>query len=172
MRGPGPKPFHLRALEGNPAKRPIPKGILDQAKAIARDPNARTVTAGDAPEWLSDGAKVTWDRIANEKGLAWIESCDRELFATFCETYDRMVRAKEAIDEHGMTYETVNGGVGCRPEVRIANQCATAVRSLASELGLSPTARTRLGVQGGAMPKRASDLPPELSGGSAKSTGA
>jgi P27 family predicted phage terminase small subunit len=165
-----PKPPHLKLLNGNPGKRGIASEIRKEVKAaIAAGGN--TARPGPAPAWLSDGAKKTWRRIVKEKGLVWLDSSDRELFAAFCAAYAQMVDAQKAIDEHGMTYETVNGGVGMRPEVRILNQSAALIRSLGSELGLSPAARARLGTKP-APQSKAEDLPPELQRGTSKRKGA
>jgi P27 family predicted phage terminase small subunit len=165
-----PKPLHLRVLNGNPGKRGISREIREQVKATL-EANARTARPGSAPAWMTPGAKATWRRIVGERGLVWLDSSDRELLASFCTAYARMVASEKAIAEHGLTYETVNGGVGTRPEVRTSIQCAALVRSLGSELGLSPAARARLG----APPRektRASDLPPELSSATEKPAGA
>jgi P27 family predicted phage terminase small subunit len=126
-------------------------------------------TVGDPPEMLTEAARAVWVRVA--EASPWLEAGDRDVFAGFCSAVARFAEAEAAIAKHGLTYETVNGGVGTRPEVRTSIQCAGLIRSLGSELGLTPAGRTRMM----ARPNdavRASDLPPELRGGTAKPAGA
>jgi P27 family predicted phage terminase small subunit len=170
VRGRKPKPVHLRLLEGNRGKRGASKEIREEVKGVLST-GKRTANPGKPPVWLTAGAKMTWNRIVREKGLVWLDSSDREIFAAFCVAFARVAEAEKAIKLHGLTYETVGGGVGMRPEVRIVNQCSALIRSLGSELGLSPAARVRLGTVK-KDPKTASDLPPELGVGTPNTAGA
>jgi P27 family predicted phage terminase small subunit len=154
--------MHLRVLRGNPGKRGVSREIREQVKAAVAA-GKRTARPGSPPSWMTNGAKGTWKRIVSEKGLVWLDGSDREILAAFCTAYSRMIDADKAIQEHGLSYETVHGGMGTRPEVRVSIQCAALVRSLGSELGLSPASRMRLGTKP-SDPTAAGDFPEELRG--------
>ena len=170
MGGRKPKPPHLRLLEGNPGKRGISSEVRKQVKTAVAAGKGST-HLGSPPAWLSVRAKGIWRQLLKDKDVVWLEHSDASMLSTLCTALARLRDAEEAIKKHGLTYETVNGGIGMRPEVRIVNQCSALVRSLGSELGLSPAARVRLGTK---TPERekADDLPAELSGGPKNTKGA
>ena len=146
MRGRKPLPPTLRLLSGNQGKRGISKELREQVKATLAAGGKITATIGPAPESLSPAAVAIWDRVIAE--AVWLDASNRELLTAYCIASDRMIT-----------------------QPRNFRSNALLVRSLAAEMGLSATARARLNSQP-REPQRASDLPPELSGGTAKSQGA
>ena len=132
-RGPTPKPVHLKALEGNPGKRPL-KG--DNAKP-------RSV-APDCPDWLSAEAKAEWKRLAPElERLGLLTLLDRAAFSCYCQSFGHWVQAQRVLREHGMMYVTASGRVRERPEVAIAGSSLKLMRAFAVEFGLTPSSRSR-----------------------------
>jgi phage terminase small subunit len=144
MPGRKPKPTHLKLLEGNPGKRGIAKELRDQFKAQVAD-GALKASVGPPPRGSSPSVRATWNRVV--KHAVWLDASHRDLLEAYC-------RAVELMRENPERF-------------RIAS---TAIRSLGSELGLSPVARVRLGAII-PTPKRASDLPAELNDGPKRPAG-
>ncbi|MEE8551357.1 MAG: phage terminase small subunit P27 family, partial [Gemmatimonadota bacterium] len=109
-RGPPPKSPYLKALEGNPGKRPLK---VNNAKARSAAP--------DCPDWLSAEAKAEWKRLAPElERLGLLTLLDRAAFSGYCQSYAHWVQAQRVLREHGTRYVTGSGRVRERPEVAIA----------------------------------------------------
>ena len=132
-RGPTPKPAHLKALEGNPGKRPL-KG---------NDAKPRSV-APDCPDWLAAEAKAEWKRLAPElERLGLLTILDRAAFSCYCQSYAHWVQAQRVLREQGMMYVTAAGRARERPEVAIAGSSLKLMRAFAVEFGLTPSSRSR-----------------------------
>ncbi len=132
-RGPTPKPAHLKALEGNPGKRPLNK----------RSPRPRPVRPS-CPSWVDSEAKAEWQRLAPElERLGLLTPLDRAAFTCYCQSYAHWVKAQRALREHGMMYVTASGRVRERPEVAIAESSLKLMRAFAVEFGLTPNSRSR-----------------------------
>ncbi len=133
-RGPPPKPAHLKMLEGNPCKRPLP----------APGPRPRRDRVS-CPDWLLPEAKAEWKRLAPElERLELLTPLDRAAFAGYCQSYGHWLEAETVLRKQGRLYVTPSGRVRERPEVEIARKSLQLMRALAVEFGLSPTARARL----------------------------
>ena len=137
MRGPAPKPTHLKILEGNPGKRQL---NLDE-------PKPRPVTP-TCPSWLTDEAKREWKRLVPElERLGLLTIIDRGALATCCQAYGRMVEAEKFLQraaKTGFTYKTDSGYLVPFPQVGIAQKYAQQYRTFLALFGLSPADRTRL----------------------------
>src|SRR4030095_13962601 len=101
MRGRKQTPPQLRVLNGNPSGIGVAKEIRAQVKRVAAEKHGRTANVGPVPSWLSPRARATWKRIVSEKGLAWLETIDREMLATFCAAYAPFVDAGGSDKAHG-----------------------------------------------------------------------
>jgi P27 family predicted phage terminase small subunit len=138
-----PKPHNLRIVEGNRGKRPIPESTVE--------PNIRIPTV---PAHLCDVAKVEWGRVVHElHNLGLISNLDRAMLAAYCASYALWVQATEAIKDEatrnpktrGLTITTTNGNVIQNPMVGTANKAATDMLRFATEFGMTPSARARIG---------------------------
>ena len=136
MRGRKPKPTRLKLLEGNPGKRRLrsePRG----------EPGL-----GRPPEWLTAGAKRFWRKVAPQlEGAGIATGLDVACFAALAEAYASWRGALARIAEHGPTYSTLSGLVRPRPEVAMAARAERSMAALLAEFGLTPSSRTRLGVE-------------------------
>ncbi len=133
-RGPTPKPTHIKALEGNPGKRPL-KGNNAKPRSVAPD----------CPDWLSAEAKAEWKRLAPElERLGLLTLLDRAAFSCYCQSFAHWVQAQRVLREHGTMYVTGSGRVRERPEVAIAGSFLKLMRAFAVEFGLTPSSRSRL----------------------------
>lgn len=130
----------------NPGKRARPRNV----------PMPDSIAEDEAPAWLSAKAKEIFDDLQPELAR-WgcYTILDRPLLWTYCQTYALYVHCIEqlqlAADDGGdvldVVYET-SGRNGdqfkVRPYLTQATSLAMLLRSLASEFGLSPSARRNL----------------------------
>lgn len=142
-RGRKPKPAHLRIIEGNPGRGPIPPEI---------QPN-RGETVPQPPDELGELAKEEWNRIASELfHLELLTTVDRWSFAAYCQAYERWITAERAIKlmadrdsvSHGLMIRTAAGDARENPLVRTSREAASAMVRYATEFGLTPVARARI----------------------------
>ncbi len=130
MRGRPPKPVVIRALEGNPGKRPIPK---------VPEP---TGGAPECPDWLSDDAAKVWDENAKElENLGLLTSLDGPAFAALCHWFAVFRHYAEL---HDQRHDAAEGNA----IFRAMRDAAAELRRWCSELGLTPVSRTRLALRG------------------------
>ena len=131
-----PKPTVLKALEGNPGRRPL--------NSAEPKPSSQTP---DCPEWLHPDAKMEWDRMSHElERMGLLTTVDRAAFAGYCQSYARWKEAEEFISKHGSIFKTPSGYIQQVPQVSIAQQNLKQMRSFCSELGITPSARSRIQV--------------------------
>ncbi len=135
-RGRPPKPTAIKVLEGNPGKRPLNKN----------EPKPKKI-APKCPSWLEPDAKKEWKRLSKElETMGLLTQVDMAVFAGYCQAYARWKEAEEFISKHGSILKTNSGYIQQIPQVSIAQQNLKQMRSLCSELGLSPSARSRLNI--------------------------
>jgi len=129
-------PTALKILRGNPGKRPLP---VDEPTPEPRIP--------PCPHALDKVARAEWRRIASEvRGLRFVTALDRAALAVYCQSWSEWVRAQEGLAKHGLLVKTPNGYPIQSPLVSIANRAAKQMLEAAGTLGLTPSARARLGV--------------------------
>jgi P27 family predicted phage terminase small subunit len=140
-RGPPPKPTRIRALEGNPGRRPLNKREPKPRQGIPR-----------CPAWLGPEAKAAWRRMIPElRRMKILTFADGEALAAFCQTYARWRAAEEFLVKHGDVYpiRDEQGRVKCMaqfPQVSIARHQLHLLKGFYQEFGMTPSARTRIAV--------------------------
>jgi len=135
-RGRPPKPTAIKELEGNPGKRPLNKN----------EPKPKQ-GAPKCPSWLEPDAKKEWRRLSKElEAMGLLTEVDMAAFAGYCQAYARWKEAEEFISKHGSILKTASGYIQQIPQVSIAQQNLKQMRNVCSELGLSPSARSRLNI--------------------------
>ena len=119
-----------------------------------------------APSYFSDFAKKTWENtIPVLKQMETVKKTDMSIVEAFCLNYEAMVEAYKDIQEHGQIqaiFKTVQLATGevlkdedgnpkkdfqgykRNPSTQIFDTATAKLRSLASELGLTPTSRASL----------------------------
>jgi P27 family predicted phage terminase small subunit len=137
MRGRKPTPTSLKLLHGNPGHRPI-RG--DEPKPPASQPTC--------PAHLSPTAKAEWKRLARSlNGIGLLTQADRAAFAAYCQAYGRWVEAERKLAETPVILKTPAGYVQASPWLAIANKQLELMAKFMAEIGLTPSARSRLSVQ-------------------------
>ncbi len=151
-----PKPTAIKELEGNPGKRPLNKHEPKPKKKAPR-----------CPMWLLPDAKAEWERLSGSlEKLGLLTKSDMAAFSGYCQAYARWKEAEEFISKHGSILKTNSGYIQQIPQVSIAQQYLKQMRSFASELGLTPAARSRMiiidedkTIEGEAMEKLLKEIP-------------
>jgi P27 family predicted phage terminase small subunit len=134
--GPKPIPSKLKLLRGTFR----PGRAVDDPTEIAPDPEL------SPPSHLDETARVEWDRVVpdlEEAGL--LAGADRSLLAAYCQCWSRWVAAEETLAKVGQVIKTTNGNVVQNPLIGVANRAMELMHRFASEFGMSPSARTRVG---------------------------
>jgi P27 family predicted phage terminase small subunit len=102
------------------------------------------------PSFLDGAARATWRQVAPAlHRLGLLTELDGTILAAFCTAAARWRAAERVLRTEGLTM-IVPQGLLARPEVAIARLERAAAVRFGAELGLTPTARARLG--GGAPP--------------------
>jgi phage terminase small subunit len=157
-RGPKPKPFALRVVDGRELEQPPEPPSPDDRPT--------------PPAWLTPLALAEWRRIELE---LWEQGClsriDQALFAAYCQAYGRYEQAeidlnawisadldaqkksrakKKPHATHGAVVKTKTGNQIMNPLFGIVNTLRRDMQRLAAEFGLSPSARVSVtGGRGG-----------------------
>lgn len=136
MKGRKPKPVEQRRHEGNPGKRPLPQPVLIEGRAIPTPPDG----AGD--RYLA-----VWNRIVPklwEVGL--LDGIDALALDAICTTVERAYQARDILEREGLLADGAMGGQVVHPAVRIERDAWAEARRWFEHYGLTPLARTRLGL--------------------------
>lgn len=140
-RGRKPKPTALKVFEGNPGKRAIKSEPKPKAKAPS------------CPSWLDKDAKAEWKRVCSELvAMGVVTAIDRATLAGYCEAFSRWKQAVQTVQELGQywvneKFDSAGNHIIMHkrhPAVGIASEALRDMRSMASELGITPASRTRL----------------------------
>jgi P27 family predicted phage terminase small subunit len=135
VRGRKPKPTALKALAGNPGKRPLPDGEPRPDPALP-----------SPPAFLDEEARTEWDRIAPElHKLGLLTHLDRTVLAAYCVSFAVWVRAGAGLSR--LLSSPDADGPAIKRWATICSRALRELHMLGSELGLSPASRTRLRVE-------------------------
>jgi P27 family predicted phage terminase small subunit len=98
-------------------------------------------TLHSAPDHLSPAMKAWWNSIVAEIDL---EPHRLRVLEAACGAWDRMVEARKAVAEHGLTFEGKDGPRP-RPEVAIERDARIAFARIVRELGTPPPEPNEIG---------------------------
>jgi P27 family predicted phage terminase small subunit len=141
-RGRKPLPNHIKILRG------MPEARINRAEPVP--PPGRP----EIPDHLDSLARGEWERIVtilDHMGLC--SKAEAPVLSLYCEVYSKWLRARGEIVKRGMVIERdiINSkGVksGSRlfgnPAVGVELACIKLMKDLLAEMGLTPSARSRL----------------------------
>lgn len=144
-------PVALRVITGNRSKKPLPD-----------EPDIYTGEMPEPPSFLSGDALEHWHNNVDllfERGV--VTKFDGTALATYCQLYGRWAQAEREFALHQAAWkvafeagenvpssafltQTPNGATMQHPLVGAANTAARDMMRYAVELGLTPSARTRV----------------------------
>lgn len=138
-RGPAPKPTKLKKLEGTYRK------DRDIGRELTPPPGVP-----EPPAWMRKKqqklALAEWDRVVPQLAeLGVLTGLDGGALERYCVAHSNWVKAQADVDAKGMVLKTPFGPQK-NPSLKIALEERNAARQLAAELGLSPSARSRVKV--------------------------
>ena len=149
MRGRKPTPTALRILNGNPSKRPLPENEPKPASGLP-----------PCPKRLQGEAREAWKRFGKilvDTGV--VSRLDATIVETLCDTYALYVNAMAEVVKYGPVFMK-EAGPGEMPEVMmnphefIARTARKDLLKMLSELGMTPTSRTRVSVANAMGPRK------------------
>ena len=125
-------------MMGNPGRRPL------------NDNEPKPTSVAKCPtKLLTLEARKEWRRCEPElKALGLLTNLDRGAFVIHCENWATYIEAKGNVAKFGKVVKTHNGNPIHNPYYTIMKGAAADYLRSAAEFGLSPSARTRLGVLG------------------------
>jgi P27 family predicted phage terminase small subunit len=140
------KPTRLKIMEGNPGKHRLP----------VNEPQP-PMDLPDPPAHLDNYALEEWRRVAEGlNAMGVLSGIDQAALAAYCGAYSRWRAAEEELNEltkkgrlNALVLKTVSGNYIQQPLVGISNKAAGDMVKFASEFGMTPSARARLGVDPG-----------------------
>ena len=136
MPGRSPKPTALKEKLGNPGKRPLNRNEAKPAVGIVR-----------APAHMSDLAKKEWARLRSKLLAAGLlTEIDANVLAMYCIAWARWVEAEDQIQRIGPVVKTKIGNLVQNPYLAVANKSMDQMLLYARELGMTPSARSRIQV--------------------------
>ena len=150
MRGRKPTPAALHELHGNPGKRRRAEPRVSPGRGM--QPPAHVKANADA--------FAEWRRITSVFGaIGIVTQADRGTLAACCKLYADWIEAEAKMAATGgAVIEGRNGGLVRNPWSMIRNRCLELYLKTASEFGLTPSSRARVGLVG-AVPPNPDDAP-------------
>lgn len=134
-RGRKPKPTAVKALEGNPGKRPLPKNEVKPKSPVKR------------PRGLVGGARKFWDEHAAElEALGVATGWDVPALRMMAEHYAISLEALEQLREDNQLVVPGRYGARVNPLVTVFRNHSEAFKKFAEQFGMTPSARARLPV--------------------------
>jgi P27 family predicted phage terminase small subunit len=131
--GPAPTPTHLRIVRGDRKDR------INTNEPKPKKEKPKT------PSWLSKEAKKIWKRTADQlEAMGLLYEADQDILTSYAVAVVTYQQATELVDQQGILVEGRRDGFVTNPAVRVQRDQATLIRMLGSELGLTPSSRTRL----------------------------
>jgi len=141
-------PSRQSAHDGRMARRPGPAPRLPSVPGRAQadvTPMPKTRRA-EPPAWLSVRQRAVWDRVVVE--LAGIHGqafrADTDVIVAYVTAVDAMANASKELTRLGPLVTGRDGGTVRNPAAIVHSQYAALVDRLATSLGLTPDARSRM----------------------------
>ena len=135
------KPAALNKLDGNPGKREI--------REEPEFGNIGLVPPDEMLAGMDEAAIAEWNRITPQLEKLGVASImDANLLASYCISCSIAFKASQDINKNGQTFlmedRAGNTNVKRNPSVKIFMEASAAAKQLLSEMGLTPTTRSKL----------------------------
>ena len=128
-----PKPAHLKLIEGNAGKRPLPTKKVKISSKI-RMPN------GMSPE-----EKRVWKYMLAHLPTGMVKVADVISLRTYCEAVAEYDMAGAKL-KSGYLVKAKSGAARLSPWVRVRKEAWDRMHKLSAEFGFTPSARTKLDI--------------------------
>jgi P27 family predicted phage terminase small subunit len=148
-------------MSNTKGRKPLPtaqkqrQGTARKDRVLANEMQpTKVMAAGDPPQWLNEEGRLEWLRIAPELSAAGVlAQTDLALLAAYCNEMGLYLAYEKALHkgERIQTYYNEDGSVKhtqLSASHRIAKEALTLALKLASEYGLTPSARSKVAGRG------------------------
>lgn len=137
MRGRKPKPTHLKIIEGNKGRRPL---NVKEPRVVRRLSEPRP--------WFNESQRESWEYAIANAPYGMLTTLDRSALTAWVVAEDLHRQATIAVAESGMVVLSPDKGVPMQsPHLAIINKQAMIMLKAASELGFTPSSRSRVKVE-------------------------
>ena len=120
------------------------KGQRDRTEHLKDVLAAKDKLSEQAPAHLADDAKKLWETVVPELNTTgYVIGVDASEVETLAMNYQMLREAYESVKEHGITYEA-GEKIFKNPAVGIIDSTTKVIKSIGSDLGLSPQSRATL----------------------------
>jgi P27 family predicted phage terminase small subunit len=134
IRGRPPKSSKLRALEGNPGKRP-----LNEREPQPTGPLVK-------PDFVTGEAASEWDRVVGAMPPGLYTAADAPVLAVYCVAWVLFRNSLAQVAREGMTATGSMGQKIAHPSLATVAKQSEIILRASDRLGMSPVARARLEV--------------------------
>jgi len=132
-----PIPTHLKLLKGT-------------ARKCRTNPN-EPKPIGDLtspPDWMTESQKASWEFAIYNAPKGLLKQLDQSILTVWVAAEDLHRQALEGIEKNGMVVKAPNTGLEIQsPYLAIANKQAQIMMKAATELGFSPSSRSKVSVK-------------------------
>ena len=133
-KGRKPLPDAVKALKGNPGKRPL---AGDQPRPAAG--------ASTCPAWISKEGKAEWKRIAPMLARAgMLSKIDRAALAGYCSAWAMFAEAEKNVAKFSPVLVSKDGNFYQNPWMAVRNKQMELMHRYLTEFGMTPSSRTRI----------------------------
>lgn len=142
-----PKPAATKKREGNPGKRDIKEGVKFNPDEL-QEPDWKEVFPGTKAgvTRLRLVASEMWKKLAPALTIsAGLVHAQQETLQDYCTTWARIDQGERSLTLEGVLVPNERGFLVKNPWTTVLSSYRSHLRSLIGELGLSPSAATRLG---------------------------
>jgi P27 family predicted phage terminase small subunit len=139
---PGRRPLPPRPRKAESRER-FEQREVEHAEALARWERVREAAAGAS--WCADRAAQEWDRVVPAlRRSAGLDAVDSAVVLDYCTVIARLEWCERMISAQGLLVAGRAGDSVRNPLTIVASQYRQQIRAYIGELGLSPSARTRI----------------------------
>jgi P27 family predicted phage terminase small subunit len=138
MRGRKPIPTSIKRARGNPGKRPLNDNEPQPAKKVPR-----------CPSFLDTDAKRIWGQLTKmllANGV--LTEMDWLALAPLCQAWSRWKYAEEHLQKFGAVILSPEKKFPIQsPYLAVSNKCVEQLTKLLIEFGMTPSSRSRVGIE-------------------------
>lgn len=122
------------------------QGTYKPSESLENEMEVPKVKEIDLPPALSNEfAESEWLKVTGVlSNLDMLADTDTSILLSYCNEMGKYFAHCEVIKKYGYTFETPNGFIQARPEVKMANDALSFAIKLSDKFGFNPAARTKI----------------------------
>ena len=121
------------------------QGTLQKCRTNPAEPTPQNdLKAMTPPEYLTDSAKEIWAFALSQAPEGMLSTLDFGIFSEWAVVYDQFLTISESIKKGGTLRRETNGELVPSPLLSKLHSTITLLRGLQSDLGFTPSSRSRV----------------------------